>query len=123
MIEPMADASDPAALRSIKLMVREIVGDEPSGSRTYVSKQQPDGRGGIVISALPESNQALLWIRGAGADPRPALVQAMVPFDDERPIVFADGSVPLDSETTKVVEGWLASARGQWRPAAEPTTG
>jgi hypothetical protein len=101
----------------IKAMVREIVGDDTSPNRTYVSEQQPDGRGGVVISAVPQSNQALLWIRGAGDDSRPALVQAMVPFDQDSPITFPDGSGVLDAETAKTVERWLDGARGQWRSA------
>jgi hypothetical protein len=109
--------TDASAFRSIKSMVREIVGDDSSPSRTYASEQQPDGRGGIVISAVAESNQALLWIRGPAGDLRPALVQAMVPFDEESPIVFADGSAPLDGETAYAVEVWLAGAKGQCRPS------
>jgi hypothetical protein len=47
----------------------------------------------------------------------------MVPFDDERSIVFADGGAPLDHETAQLVEGWLTGAQGQWRPASDPAAG
>jgi hypothetical protein len=62
--------------------------------------------GGIVVYA-PETNQAMLWIRGPMGDPRPALIQTSVPLDDR------EFHVPF--EQGRAVAEWLQDQRGRWR--------
>ncbi len=80
----------------------EAVGDE-----RMVLAPPYDGLGGVIINA-PESDQALLWIRGGAEDDQPALIQAMVPFD-ERPV-----SAPLAAIMLAVT--WLEAQAGRWEP-------
>ena len=86
----------------LRALVREAVGDE-----RMVGAEPHDGLGGVIVNA-PESAQALLWIRGGAEDDRPALFQALVPFDDR----------PGDASETAIAEAvaWLDASRGRWSP-------
>ena len=91
-----------ARLQRLRTLVAEAIGDE-----RMVMAPPHDGLGGVIIGA-PESGQALLWIRGGADDPRPALIQVMVPFDD-RPV-----DAPAEAITDAV--RWLEAQAGRWRP-------
>jgi hypothetical protein len=84
--------------------LRELVAEAVGGAR-MVAAEPADGLGAVIIQAL-ETNQALLWIRGGADDDRPALIQAMIPFDD-RPIEVAD-------EIAAAAVVWLTGRRGRW---------
>ena len=93
---------DDTAVDRVRALVRDAVGDE-----WMVGAKPHDGLGGVIMNA-PESGQALLWIRGGADDDRPALIQAMVPFDD-RPI-------EADDEAIAAAAAWLEASRGRWSP-------
>ena len=88
----------------LKQLVREAVGDE-----RMVTASPLHGLGGVIINA-PESQQALLWIRGPAQDERPALIQTLVPFDGR--------SVEAMPKVVEDAVAWMEQQRGQWTPAA-----
>ena len=92
----------------LRTLVREAVGDA-----RMVGAPPHEGLGGVIINA-PESGQALLWIRAGAEDERPALIQAMVPFDD-RP-------VEASAEAVTAAVQWLEGQRGRWAPMDAPDT-
>ena len=98
MPDPMTDR--------LRTLVREAVGEARMAGAPPL-----DGLGGVIISA-PESGQALLWIRAGAGDESPALIQAMVPFDD-RPVDASD-------EAVSAAVQWLEGQRGRWAPMDAP---
>lgn len=92
--------------------LRELVAEAVlSVDHRNIGCEPHDGLGAVIIGA-PEINQALLWIRRGADDPRGALIQTMVPFDD-RPI-------EIDDETAAIAAGWLETRRGRWSALRDP---
>jgi len=74
-----------SSVERLKELVREALEQQPPGSSRTIGCEPSNRLGAVIIDARPEDGQALLWIRGGPDDPRPALLQAMVPLD-HRPI-------------------------------------
>ena len=92
--------------------LRELVAEAVlSVDHRNIGCEPHDGLGAVIIGA-PETNQALLWIRGGADDDRPALIQTMIPFDD-RPI-------EVDAETAQTAVDWLETRRGRWSALRDP---
>jgi hypothetical protein len=92
--------------------LRELVAEAVlSVDHRNIGCEPHDGLGAVIIGA-PETNQALLWIRGGPGDTRPALIQKMIPFDD-RPI-------EVDEETAEAAADWLETRRGRWAALRDP---
>lgn len=85
----------------LRTLVRDAVGEE-----RMVGAEPRDGLGAVIIATPADG--ALLWIRGAADDERPALIQTTVPFDD-RPVDAPDDAIAAAVE-------WLEGARGRWSP-------